>query len=61
MGSPAVLDPKLCLMGLLPDPDIDTVLAIFLYETLFSARKIVAWNWMQAIPPTIQRWKKRGQ
>lgn len=58
MGSPVALDPKLCLLGLLPDADIDKYLATFMYETLFLARKTVDQTWMQALPPTIQRWKR---
>lgn len=56
MGSPLQLDPKSCLMGLLPDVKINQFLATFLYETLFSARKLVAKNWMRNTPPTIQAW-----
>lgn len=58
MGSPVGLDPKLCLLGLLPDTDVDKYLAIFLYKTLFLARKVIAKAWMQAEPPTLQNWKK---
>lgn len=42
MGSPVVLDPKLCILGLLPDADIDKFQATFIYETLFVARKAIA-------------------
>lgn len=42
MGSPVVLDPKLCILGLLPDIDIDKFHAAFIHETLFMARKVVA-------------------
>lgn len=52
MGSPVGLDPKLCLLGLLPDSDVDKYQAIFVYETLFLARKVITKVWMQAAPPT---------
>lgn len=58
MGSPVALDPKLCLLGLLPDIDIDKYQAIFVYETLFLARKVVAKVWMPAVPLTLQMWKR---
>lgn len=58
MGSPVQLEPKVCVLGLLPDITIDKFSAIFLYETLFCARKLVARHWMRAIPPTFQDWIK---
>lgn len=58
MGTPVGLDPKLCLLGLLPDADVDKYLAIFISESLFLARKVIAKVWMQAVPPTLQNWKK---
>lgn len=58
MGSPVVLDPKLCLLVLLPDVEIDKYQTVFIYETLFLARKVVARLWMQAAPPTTLIWKK---
>lgn len=58
MGSPATLESKMCLLGLLPDLDAHKPLCTFLHETLFMARKVVARNWMQALPPTSQCWKK---
>lgn len=42
MGSPLQLDPKTCLLGILPDADTEKYLATFLYETLFCARKAIA-------------------
>lgn len=56
MGSPVQLDPKPCLLGLLPDATMDRFLAIFLSETLFCARKLVAKHWMRTISPTIRAW-----
>lgn len=44
------------MLGLLPDSTVDKFFATFLYETLFSARKLVARHWMQATPPTFQAW-----
>lgn len=38
MGSPVVHDPKICLLGLLPDAEVDKYQATFLYETLFSTK-----------------------
>ena len=58
MGSPVVLDPKLCLLGLLPDVEIDKYQATFLNETLFMARRGIAKVWMQAQPPSIRQWKR---
>lgn len=58
MGTPVGMDPKLCLLGLLPDIDVDKYQAIFIYETLFLARKVIAKVWMQALPPTLQGWKR---
>lgn len=55
MGSPLQLDPKTCLMGLLPDVTINQFLATFLYETLFSAWKLLAKCWMRNTP-TIHAW-----
>lgn len=51
MGSPVGLDPKLCLLGLLSDADVDKYQGIFICETLLIARKVVAKVWMQALPP----------
>lgn len=56
MGSPIPLDPKLCLLGLFPDTAMDKYLAIFLGETLFCARKLVAKRWMRTASPTIRDW-----
>lgn len=56
MGSPVILDPKLCLLGLLPDVDIDKSIAVFVRETLYMARKTIAKTWMQPTPPTFQTW-----
>lgn len=47
-----------CRLVLLPDVDVDKYQAIFIYETLFLARKFVSKVWMQAIHPTLQGWKK---
>ena len=58
MGSPVVLDPKLCILGLLPDVEVDKYHTIFIFETLFLARKVIAQRWMQNVPPTVQLWKK---
>lgn len=56
MGSPLQLDPKMCLLGILPDVNMEKFLATFLYETLFCARKVIARHWMRANSPTIQAW-----
>lgn len=56
MGLPLALYPKQCLLGILLDT-IDKYTKIFLHETLFSARKIVAKKWMRQTPPKIVEWK----
>lgn len=38
--SPLSLDPRLCLLGLLPDPDTNTFQTLFQLETLFVAHKL---------------------
>lgn len=58
MGSPVVLDPKLCILGLQPDTDLDKFHTIFIYETLFIARKVIARTWIQTTPPNISTWKR---
>lgn len=47
-----------CILGLLPDTDIDKFHATFIYETLFIARKVIAQAWMQTLPPTVLSWKR---
>lgn len=51
MGSPVVLDPKLCILGLLPDVEVDKYHTIFISETIFLERKVIAQRWMQNVPP----------
>lgn len=46
MGSLITLDPKLCLLGILPE-SIDKYTRTFLQETLFSVRKVIARKWMR--------------
>lgn len=58
MGSPMVLDPKVYLLVLLSDAEVDKFQATFIYETLILAWKAVAGSWMQALPPTMQKWKR---
>lgn len=55
MGSPVTLDPKQCLLGIFPDPS-DKFTKIFLQETLFSGRKIIARRWMRSTPLEIKEW-----
>lgn len=43
IGSPLFLDPKLCLLGLLPDPNMVNFQTIFLHETIFYG-KLIAKN-----------------
>lgn len=57
MGSPLTLDPKQCLLGIFPDV-LDKFTMIFLHETLFSARKIIARQWMRSEPPQLVDWKR---
>lgn len=56
MGSPLTLNPKTCLLGIFPDPEIDKFTKIFLQETLFLARRVIARKWMRHTPPTIAEW-----
>lgn len=56
MGSPLTLCPKQCLLGVFPDPESDKFHHIFLQETLFLARVLIAQKWLRAIPPTIKEW-----
>lgn len=42
MGSPITVQPKSCLLGIFPEPELDKFTKIFLLETLFSARKVIA-------------------
>lgn len=56
MGSPVALDPKQCLLGIFPDT-IDKLTKVFLHETLFSVRKIIAKKWMRPLSPTFTDWK----
>lgn len=56
MGSPLKLCPKQCLLGVFPDPDSDKSHKIFLQETMFIARLLIARKWLQATPPTFQEW-----
>lgn len=58
MGSPVTLEPKLCLLRLLPDSDIDKSLATFVHKSLFLSWKTVTRTWMQTLPPALQSWKK---
>lgn len=56
MGSPVTLQPKLCILGILSDPEINKLKKIFVHETLFSARKVIARNWMRPDPPEFTHW-----
>lgn len=56
MGSPLKLCPKQCLLGIFPDPGSDKYHIIFLQESLFIARLLIARKWMRAHTPTIQEW-----
>lgn len=56
MGSPLRLCPKQCLLGICPDPDSDKFHIIFLKETLFIARLLIARKWLRIETPTIQEW-----
>lgn len=56
MGSPLSLCPKQCLLGVFPDPDSDKYHKIFLQESLFIARLLIARKWMQITPPTLREW-----
>lgn len=56
MGSTLALDPKQCLLGLFPDT-INKFTKTFLHETLFSARRVIAKNWMRPLPPKFVEWK----
>lgn len=58
MGSPVQVEPRVCILGLLPDVTIDKFTATFIYESLFCARKLVAKHWMRASPPTFRDWIK---
>lgn len=50
MGSPLALDPKQCLLGIIPDT-IDKYTKTFLHETLLPARKVIAKKWIRQEPP----------
>lgn len=56
MGSPVTLQPKLCLLGILSDPEINKFQKVFVHETLFSARKVIARAWMRPNPPEFPHW-----
>ena len=58
MGTPVGMDPKLCLLGLVPDVDVDKYQNIFMCESLFVARKVVAKAWMRERAPTLEDWKR---
>lgn len=53
MGSPITLNPKSCLLGIYPEPDINKFTKVFLNETSFSARKTIARHWMKHTPPRV--------
>lgn len=56
MGSPITLQPKPCLLGIFPEPELNKFTKIFVYETLFSAKKVIARVWMRPIPPELSHW-----
>lgn len=56
MGSPVTLQPKIWLLGILSDPEINKFNKTFLHETLFSAQKVIARVWMSPNPPEITHW-----
>lgn len=56
MGSPLALQPKPCLLGIHPESDMNKCIKIFLNETLFSARKVIARQWMRTNPPEFSAW-----
>lgn len=53
MGSPLTLHPKPCILGIFPEPDMDTFTKIFLNKTLFSARKVIARLWTRPSLPEL--------
>lgn len=56
MGSPLTLHSKPCLLGIFPEPDIDKFTKAFSHDTLFSARKRIARQWMKTVPPGFNTW-----
>lgn len=56
MGSPITLQPKPCLLGIFPDPEVNKFTKLFLHETLFSARKVIARARMRPNPPEFLQW-----
>lgn len=58
MGSPLMRCPRQCKLGLLPLPEEEKYLTIFLQETLFIARMQITQLWLRTISPTVQQWKR---
>lgn len=56
IGYPVTLHPKQCLLGIFLNPDLDKFTKVFLLETLFSARKVIARQWMRTTPPKFTTW-----
>lgn len=50
--------PRQCKLGLLPLPEEEKYLTIFLQETLFIARMQITQLWLRTISPTVQQWKR---
>lgn len=56
MGSPLTLCPKQCLLRVFPNPESDKFHHIFLQETPFIARMLIARKWLRATTPNIKEW-----
>lgn len=56
MGSPLTLCPKQCLLGILSEHEQNRPLHIFMQESLFVVRLLIARKWLWADTPTLQEW-----
>lgn len=56
MGSPLTLHPEPCLLGIYPEPEMNKFTKIFLNETLFSERKVLARQWMRTDSAEFSTW-----
>ena len=53
------LDPKIYIIGLVPEGLADKQVVCILHMLLLVARKMITLSWLQPLPPTINQWHER--
>lgn len=51
--------PRICILGILDDLDVDSPASLSISHMLFQARKLVALHWLRPTPPTFREYIAR--